>query len=45
MYKTREEFIAALGVAEMPELFGARFAESVAEYEKTVCFIKKCETG
>ena len=38
MYKTREEFIAALGVAEMPALFGARFAESVAEYEKNGVF-------
>ena len=34
MYKTRKEFIAALGVAEMPALFGARFAETMAEYEK-----------
>ncbi len=34
MYQNREEFVAALGVAEMPALFGARFAETVAEYEK-----------
>lgn len=33
MYQNREEFIAALGVAEMPALFGARFAETMAEYE------------
>ena len=33
MYSSREEFIKALGVAEMPELFGARFAETMAEYE------------
>ena len=34
MYATREEFIKALGVEEMPELFGARFAETMAEYEE-----------
>ena len=38
MYKDREEFIAALGVAEMPALFGARFAETMAEYEKNSVF-------
>ena len=38
MYKDREEFIAALGVAEMPALFGARYAEAVAEYEKQGVF-------
>jgi hypothetical protein len=38
MYKTREEFIAALGVTEMPTLFGARFEETMAEYEKNGVF-------
>ncbi len=33
MYPNREEFIEALGVAEMPALFGARYAETMAEYE------------
>ena len=34
MYKTREEFIRALGVEEMPEQFGARFDETMSEYER-----------
>ena len=34
MYKTREELIAALGVEQMPALFGARFDEVMAAYEK-----------
>ncbi len=38
MYKTREEFIEALGVTEMPTLFGARFEETMAEYEKNGVF-------
>ena len=38
MYQNREEFIAALGVAEMPALFGARFAETMTEYEKNGVF-------
>ena len=38
MYKTREEFIEALGVTEMPALFGARFEETMAEYEKNGVF-------
>ena len=38
MYQNREEFIAALGVAEMPELFGARFGDTMAEYEKNGVF-------
>lgn len=38
MYQNREEFIAALGVAEMPVLFGARYAETMAEYEKEGVF-------
>ena len=36
--QTREEFIAALGVSQMPELFGARYAEVMAEYEKQGVF-------
>ena len=38
MYQNREEFIAALGVAEMPALFGARYDETMAEYEKQGAF-------
>lgn len=38
MYRNREEFIAALGVAEMPALFGARYDEVMAEYEKEGVF-------
>ena len=34
MHPNREEFIRALGVAEMPALFGAHFDEVMAEYEK-----------
>ena len=34
MYRNREEFIAALGVAEMPELFAARFDETMVEYKE-----------
>ena len=45
MYKNREEFIAALGVAEMPALFGARYAETMAEYEKNSVFYKKVRNG
>ena len=41
MYQNREEFIAALGVAEMPALFGARFADTMAEYEKNGVFYLK----
>ncbi|MBQ9778468.1 MAG: hypothetical protein IJW22_06040 [Clostridia bacterium] len=33
-YQNREEFIAALGVSQMPELFAARFEEVMAEYER-----------
>ena len=32
MYQNREEFIRALGVEEMPSLFGARYEETMAEY-------------
>lgn len=38
MYMSREEFIKALGVAEMPALFGARYEETMAEYEKNGVF-------
>ena len=41
MYKTREEFIEALGVTEMPALFGARFEETMAEYEKNGVFFHR----
>lgn len=34
MYKTREEFVKALGVSEMPEVFGRRYEESMAEYDR-----------
>lgn len=33
-YKNREEFIKALGVSEMPEVFGQRYDESMAEYDR-----------
>lgn len=38
MYKSREEFISALGVSKMPELFGARFDETMAQYEREGVF-------
>ena len=34
MYPNREEFIKALGVEEMPALFGARYDKVMAEYEE-----------
>lgn len=34
MYKTREDFIKALGVSQMPDAFGLRYEESMAEYDK-----------
>ena len=34
MHQSREEFIKALGVAGMPELFAARYDAVMAEYEK-----------
>lgn len=34
MYQNREEFINALGVEEMPALFGARFDEVMEEYDR-----------
>ena len=41
MYATREKFIKALGVTEMPALFGARFDETMAEYrEKGVPYLE-----
>jgi len=39
MYQIGEKFIAALGIAEMPALFGACFTDSMTEHEKTVYFI------
>ena len=38
MYTSREAFIQALGVTEMPEIFGARFAQTMTEYEKVGVF-------
>ena len=43
MYKTREEFISALGVSKMPELFGARFDESMALYDRDGVFFLEDE--
>ena len=42
MYSSKEKFIEALGVSTMPELFGARFEETMREYEeKGVFFLEE----